>query len=259
MNRREMLRNAGFAAGAAIPLPASAEIATTLPSKPKLKFVVAGGHPGDPEYGCGGTIARLTGLGHEVVLLYMNDGAWETSASVRIAEARKACDILKARPRWADQTNGHAIIDNPHYQAFQSILEEENPDAVFNHWPIDNHPDHRGIANLTYEAWKQLKRRFPMYYYEVSDGEDTVQFPAPTHFVDISAVLEAKKAACYAHASQKPDFFYQLQDTVAHFRGLQSGSQRAEGYVLQIGSPYDIFPIASLATNELQRRQLSTG
>ena len=45
----------------------------TDPSR-KLKVVVTGGHPGDPEYGCGGTIARYTDLGHEVVLLYLNDG-----------------------------------------------------------------------------------------------------------------------------------------------------------------------------------------
>src|ERR1022692_3365147 len=89
----------------------------------KLKFVVTGGHPGDPEYGCGGTIARLTALGHEVVLLYMNDGAWkEISAPVRIAEAKKACEILKARPAYANQINGHAIVDNEHYRAFQNII-----------------------------------------------------------------------------------------------------------------------------------------
>jgi len=35
----------------------------------RLKVVVSGGHPGDPECGCGGTIARYTALGHEVVLL----------------------------------------------------------------------------------------------------------------------------------------------------------------------------------------------
>ena len=60
------------------------------------KFVVVGGHPGDPEYGCGGTIARRTPMSHKVTLLYMNDGAWETSAAVRIAEAKRACTILKA-------------------------------------------------------------------------------------------------------------------------------------------------------------------
>src|SRR4051794_14309726 len=40
----------------------------------KLKVVVTGGHPGDPEYGCGGTVAKYTDLGHEVTLLYLNRG-----------------------------------------------------------------------------------------------------------------------------------------------------------------------------------------
>jgi LmbE family N-acetylglucosaminyl deacetylase len=247
MNRREMLKGSAVIAGAAAAAAGQNSSRGMQPTH-KCKIVVTGGHPGDPEYGCGGTIARLAALGHEVVLLYMNDGAWqEIAAAVRIAEAKKACEILKARPAYANQINGHAIVDNAHYQAFHSILEAENPDAVFTHWPIDNHADHRAIANLTYESWKQLKHRFALYYYEVSDGEDTTQIPAPTHYVDITDLADRKKAACYAHASQTPDFYYGLQDTVATFRGLQSGYKKAEAYILQIGSAYDIFPRAGLA------------
>jgi LmbE family N-acetylglucosaminyl deacetylase len=216
------------------------------PPPRKFKILVTGGHPGDPEYGCGGTVARLTALGHEVVLLYLNDGAWETSAAIRIAEAKKACEILKARPLYADQRNGHAIVDDAHYESFEKIIAAENPDAVFNQWFIDNHPDHRAIANLTYESWNRLKRRFAMYYYEVSDGEDTMQFNAPTHYVDIAAVADTKKAACYAHASQNPDFFYGVQDTVAAFRGLAGGYKRAEAFLMQVGSPFDIFTMTGL-------------
>ena len=245
MNRREMLKSTGLIAGAAA-MKAAAEVPASEPGR-KYKFVVVGGHPGDPEYGCGGTIARLTGMGHDVVLLYMNDGAWETSADIRIAEAKHACQILKAAPLWAGQQNGHAIVDNAHYAAFQKLIEEQNPDAVFNHWPIDNHPDHRGIFNLTFEAWKQLKHKFAMYYYEVSDGGDTLQFGPPTHYIDITATADTKKAACYAHASQSPQFFYCLQDTVAQFRGIESGYKRAEAYAWQIGSPYDIFPMAGIS------------
>jgi LmbE family N-acetylglucosaminyl deacetylase len=65
--------------------------------------------------------------------------------------------------------------------------------------------------------------------------------------VDITATADTKKAACYAHASQTPDSYYTLQDTVATFRGLQSGSAKAEGYIMQIGSPYDIFPRAGIS------------
>jgi LmbE family N-acetylglucosaminyl deacetylase len=236
MNRRELITGAGVLASAA----ALAGTQSTQGSA-KTKIIFTGGHPGDPEYGCGGTIARLAALGHDVSLLYLNDGAWETSGAIRTAEARKACEILKARPSYANQTNGHAIVDNAHYQEFQKIIETETPDAVFTQWMVDNHPDHRAIANLTYEAWKQLKRKFALYYYEVSDGEDTNPFPAPTHYVDISDVVDTKRAACYAHASQTPDRYYELQDTVAAFRGYQMGVKRAEAYFMQIGS-LDIFP-----------------
>jgi len=34
----------------------------------KLKIVVTGGHPGDPEYGCGGTIAGRNRLNKKPVL-----------------------------------------------------------------------------------------------------------------------------------------------------------------------------------------------
>jgi LmbE family N-acetylglucosaminyl deacetylase len=248
MNRRELLKGVGVVAGATVVQAADQNSSGARPPSSKCKIVVTGGHPGDPEYGCGGSVARLTALGHDVELLYLSDGAWaQTSAATRIAEAKRACEILKARPAYANQINGHAMVDNPHYEAFQGILEAERPDAVFTHWLIDNHPDHRAIANLTYESWKQMKRRFALYYYEVSDGEDTSQFPAPTHYVDITGVAEAKKTACYAHASQSPDFYYPLQDTVATFRGLQAGAKKAEAYVLQLGSPYDIFPRTGLA------------
>ena len=247
MNRRALLRTAGVAVGATVMKVAGQSSFNGGRVGKKEKVVVTGGHPGDPEYGCGGTIARLAAGGHDVVLLYLNDGAWQqTSAATRIAEAKKACEILKARPSYAHQVNGNAIVDNAHYQAFQAILEAEQPDAVFTHWPVDNHADHRAIANLTYEAWKQLKHRFALYYYEVSDGEDTNPFPAPTHYVDISEVADMKKAACYAHASQTPDSYYGLQDAVAIFRGLQCGSKRAEAFVLQLGSPWEIIERAGI-------------
>jgi LmbE family N-acetylglucosaminyl deacetylase len=223
----------------AIHAVAEVQTAAEQPVRQRLKVIVAGGHPGDPEYGCGGTIARLTDLGHEVVLLYLNNGAWPpASASTRIAEAKRACELLKARPAYVGQVNGHAVVDDAHYAEFTHIIETEKPDVVFTQWPIDNHRDHRAISMLTYDAWRQSPRRFALYYYEVSDGEDTLQF-APTQFIDITGTESAKRAACYAHASQTPDRYYALQDQVAAFRGIEGGYKRAEAFVLQVQSPQD--------------------
>lgn len=218
------------------------------PSKRKLKIVVAGGHPGDPEYGCGGTIAKLSKQGHECVLLYLNNGAWPpTPASTRIAEAKRACELLGARPLYATQENGHAVVDNDRYDSFAKLIAAEAPDALFTQWPIDNHRDHRATAMLSYDAWQKQGKRFPLYYYEVSNGEDTMQF-SPTRYVDISDYAERKREACYAHASQTPDRYYALQDEVARFRGLESGWSRAEAFILQVQSPFDILAHASQET-----------
>ena len=242
LTRRNMLIGVGGLASAFI---LGAPVTNAAPTGRRLKVIVAGGHPGDPEYGCGGTAARLTSLGHEVVLLYLNDGAWPpTPAPTRLAEAKKACELLKARPAYAGQVNGHAVVDNAHYEEYARVIDAEKPDLVFTQWPIDNHRDHRAITMLTYDAWRQSKHNFALYYYEVSDGEDTLQF-SPTHYVDITGTEPVKRAACYAHASQTPDRYYALQDQVAAFRGVEGGYKRAEAFVLQLQSPDDPLQVLS--------------
>lgn len=229
-------------------LAAGADAVAAAPKR-RMKVIVAGGHPGDPEYGCGGTVARYTDLGHEAVLLYLNRGdagfmekpPAEDTAPMRMAEAAKACQILKARPMSAGQFNGKAVVDGPHYDEFRKILEAERPDVLITQWPIDGHRDHRAISALAYDAWLRMGKKCAFYYYEVSNGEDTLMF-APTHYVDITLVEARKRAACYAHASQTPDRYYALQSQVTKFRGLESGYAQAEAYIRHAQSPYDALP-----------------
>lgn len=252
ITRRNMLSRSGlFGSTLAAGLPGLTFAAEPLGSNPstkaRLKVVVTGGHPGDPEYGCGGTIARYADLGHEVLVLYLNKGEWSDKpaydpAPIRVAEATKACEILKARPAFAGQIDGKAIVDQPHYEQFRRLLETEKPNVVFTHWPLDNHADHRAISMLVYDAWFRMGRKFPLYYYEVSNGEDTVQF-SPTHYIDISGVLSRKRSACYAHASQSPDKFYALQELVTRMRGMESGHKQAEGFIRHVQSPDFALPL----------------
>jgi len=216
--------------------------------KPKLKVVVTGGHPGDPECGCGGTVARYTELGHEVTLLYLNRGEkWcgehgpKDCGAVRTAEARKACAILQAHEAYVGQIDGEAVVDPASYAQFRKQIEAENPDVVFTQWPIDGHPDHRAISMLAYDAWLRLGKKSAFYYYEVSNGEDTLMF-SPTDYVDISATESKKREACYAHASQAPERFYALQRQVTTFRGIESGHTQAEAFVRHVQSAGGLLP-----------------
>lgn len=199
-----------------------------------LKAVVAGGHPGDPECGCAGTIVRLTELGHRVVLLYLNRGegycggaSLDRCAGIRTAEAQSACRILKARAVFAGQVDGRSVVDAAHYEAFGRVLAAESPDVVFTQWPIDRHPDHAAVSILTTNAWLHGGRKFALYYYEVA--EDTMMF-TPTDYVDISAVEARRRAACYAHGSQQPDKWYPKQVEITRRRGMESGVAQAEGF-----------------------------
>ncbi len=208
----------------------------------KLKVVVTGGHPGDPEYGCGGTAARYAERGDDVVLLYLNRGDTSCGATnPRVDEANRACKLLQARPVFAGQCDGHAVVDEAHSREFSKLVDAEQPDVVFAQWPVDAHADHRAIASLAYQAWLGSGRRYGFYYYEVSDGEDTSLF-APTDWVDVSGVEAKKRAACYAHASQSPDKYYAMQSAVMRFRGVESGHAVAEAFIRHPRSPNGLLP-----------------
>jgi len=208
--------------------------AVPLAAQQRLKILVAGGHPGDPECGCAGTAARYSALGHQVVLLYLNRGEGYCGgadlarcAGIRTTEAEAACRILNARPRFAGQIDGRAIVDPEHCEAFARLLTAESPDLVFTHWPVDRHPDHRALSSLTLDAWFQGGRRFALYFYEVA--EDTSMF-SPTDFVDISQVEPKRRAACYAHASQQPERWYPKQVEITRRRGAARGVPQAEAF-----------------------------
>jgi N-acetylglucosamine malate deacetylase 1 len=214
--------------------------ATVLPllaesSAQALKIVVTGGHPGDPECGCAGTIARYSELGHNVVLLYLNRGegfcggaSLDRCGAIRTAEAQNACRFLKARAAFAGQYDGRAVVDAPHYEAFARVLSAESPDVVFTHWPIDRHRDHRAVATLALDAWLQDRHKFALYFYEVAD--DTMMF-SPGDYVDISAVEARRRAACYAHASQEPGKWYPKQVGITRRRVAESGFEQAEAFL----------------------------
>lgn len=250
LSRRALLDKAirlGMTAGGLGTLAAAAQ-KSPPPPKRRLKAMFAGGHPGDPEYGCGGAAARYSEMGHDVVLLYLNRGDWgfldkplESPGADRVVEAQNACKLLGARPLFAGQLNGKAVVDPGHADEFQKLIETENPDVIFTQWPLDNHADHRAIFALVYEAWRRMKKKAALYFYEVSNGEDTLMF-APTHYVDITAVQARKRAACYAHASQTPDRYYEMQLQTMAFRGLESGHKYAEGYIRHVQSPEGLLP-----------------
>jgi LmbE family N-acetylglucosaminyl deacetylase len=246
LTRRRLLGQAANLAGA---LAAGAQAGKAAWAAPgQLRVVVAGAHPDDPETGCGGTIAHLSDLGHEIVILYLTRGergikgkTFEEAGRIRTAEAQKACEILKARPAFAGQVNGKVEVNYARYDEYLKVLQGERPDVVFTHWPIDTHEDHRATSLLVYDAWLRMERKFALYYFEVMTGMQTSQF-SPTHYVDITATEARKRAACFAHASQNPEEFYAVHDQMNRCRGMEIRAKYAEAFIHHAQSPEVALP-----------------
>jgi N-acetylglucosamine malate deacetylase 1 len=245
LTRRRFLANSGVAA---VPLVAATTTAIAVPAPPDaIKVLVIGAHPGDPEAGCGGTIARYADAGHDVVALYLTRGeaglagkTHEQAAAARTAEAEAACRVLKARPMFAGQADGATEVTAARSAEFAKLVAAEKPAVVFTHWPLDTHADHRAAASLTYDTWLRSGRSFALYFYEVDLGSDTQCF-RPTHYVDVTATEPRKRAACLAHASQNPvgpgGFYVKDHEPMLRFRGMEAGVKSAEAFVHHDQSP----------------------
>ena len=248
ITRRELLSSSTVVAGTSLlGLPVLGQAEGTAPGR-RLKIVVSGAHPDDPESAAGGTMARYVDASHDVIALYLTRGeagirgkSHEQAAAIRTVEAEKACKILGARPLFAGQIDGSTEINAARYDQFRELLLGEKPDVVFTHWPVDTHRDHRVCSLLTYDAFLASKRAFALYYFEVMTGAQTQSF-RPTNYVDITATEQRKRDSCFAHASQDPPHFYDLHDLMSAFRGQEHGCKHAEAFVHHDLAPVGVLP-----------------
>ena len=246
MSRRNMMQISGLTVlGSLIGTPAfSQSLKSNDNPVKKLKIIVAGAHPDDPESGCGGTMALFAAAGHEVVSAYLTRGeagiegkSHEEAARIRTGEALKACKILNARAEFLGQIDGSAEITNDRYDQVYNFFKKENPDVVFTHWPVDSHRDHRICSILAYDSWLKLGKKAALYYFEVDSGSQTQNF-SPSVYIDISSVIKQKRDACMIHASQNPEDFYEnLHVKMEKFRGLEFNCEYAEAFIRHNQNP----------------------
>jgi len=240
-SRRAFLRNTAVAAGV---LPIAAIADTPLGDRqPPLPIMCVGGHPDDPESGCGGTLAKLKAAGHTVTIVYLTRGeagikrkTHDEAAAIRTKEAESACRILQAKPLFFGQIDGESVFDNSAVKKMEQLFATEKPAMVFAHWPVDSHKDHQAASLITVQAWMKSVVKPALYFYEVCTGEQTMTF-RPTDYVDISPVQETKKQAVYCHVSQNPEAIYTRDGhaLMERFRGAEIGVAAAEAFVRMTG------------------------
>lgn len=206
------------------------------------KIVCLGGHPDDPESGCGGTLAKLSNAGHQVTVIYLTTGEagipgtpLDKAAVIRRNEAIQACKILNVKYIFAGQIDGDTMMNNDWVEKITQLIAKEQPDILFSHWPLDAHKDHQVAALLGIQTWVRLDKKFDLYFFEVCTGLQSFIFH-PTDYVDITSTQAQKKQALYCHLSQNPPGIYACgHAAMEDFRGREMGVQAAEAFIKMNG------------------------
>ena len=175
--RRNFIKQASLGLGslAAAPfLAAGAEISSShiKEDEKKLNIVCVGAHPGDPEFGCGGTMAKFAMAGHQVTFIYLTRGeagdpqkSFAESAALRTREAEVACKIIHAKPVFAGQTDGNTELNKIKNEEMTKLIFVREPGPRF-------HPMANGFPS-----------RPPGYRYVNPHRLDQIRQEIPTLFL----------------------------------------------------------------------------
>lgn len=188
-------------------------------------------HPDDPEFFCGGTIARWVRAGVEVAYLILTNGNKGSSdpsltpqslAELRRKEQERAAGILGVRTIvFLDEPDGELQPTLPLRRSVVREIRHYRPDVVVcpdpsvYYFETDyvNHPDHRAAGVVALEAIFPAARN-RMYHPDLlAEGLAPhavheiylTGTTRPNRWVDITDTLELKLEAIRAHASQITD------------------------------------------------------
>ena len=211
-----------------------------------MKIIVFSAHPDDAETGAGGFCARMSKLGHNVIILHMGKekrgrkikGIPE--AEVRIAEAEKSAKILGVKVKFFDYYHSEYSATEESTSRVEDLIKTEKPDIVLTQWPIDTHPDHQVVGILPLRSYFHYKKSFCFGFYEVYTGIQTIDF-CPNRYVDISDFIEQKRKAILAHRSQQPEKQVEMHEKMSIFRGLEIGCKHAEAFHILDGKAETTF------------------
>ncbi len=201
------------------------------PSEP-LRILCLGAHSDDIEIGCGGTVLRLLedrpgSSVHWVVLSATSDREREARASAEdfLSRAGRASVNVKAFREsffpavWSD-IKGY----------FEEIKREVTPDVVLCHRTADLHQDHRVVAELTWNTFRNhLVLEYEIPKYEGDLGSPNVYVPLSKAVADRKVDLLMKHFGSQSKRTWfRPDTFNGLMS----IRGIESNAPegRAEAF-----------------------------
>jgi LmbE family N-acetylglucosaminyl deacetylase len=156
-------------------------------------------------------------------------GEEERAAETRAAAARmlgSSCTVDVAQFR-----GSFLPFDGPALKEFfEGVKARVQPDLVFTHFLQDRHQDHRTIAELTWNTW----RNHAVFEYEIPKYEGDLAHPGV--YVPLSAAVVERKVAALmdCFASQRSRQWFDRDLFLAHLRlrGVEcnAASRHAEAF-----------------------------
>jgi LmbE family N-acetylglucosaminyl deacetylase len=196
---------------------------------PKFKRVlVVTAHPDDPEFGAGGSIARLADGGARVTYVIVTDGSQggedpkqkdSELKSIREKEQRAAARVLGVKKvEFLGYKDGHLSPDLKLRHDIVRMIRKHKPELVITHIPgrvLDapmggSHPDHIAVGEATMAAVYPDSRNPRAFRSLLKEGlhphevkEVWIPFwTSGDYLVDISTTLDRKIQALHQHKSQ---------------------------------------------------------
>ncbi len=150
------------------------------PDRQRLRVLCLGAHSDDIELGCAGTLLTWLATYQRLEVTW----AVFSAAGVRAAEARRSARALLRRTAQLDIVLGE-LTDTQFPAQFtqaqsfmRSIAQRCTPDVVLTHRLEDRHQDHRLVAELTTQAFRDhLVLRYEIPKYEADLGQPNVYVP----------------------------------------------------------------------------------
>ena len=182
----------------------------SMVEKPEgTRVLVIAPHPDDEVIGCGGTVCLHRQLGHKVSILYLTDGERGIknmnpikTAELRRTEAKRSSahlDIPEENLYHLHLRDGDVINQSGTNYDLREILEKSDPDIIYLPSFVEAHRDHYA-ANVLLK--NNLVKSAIIAAYEVWTPL------IPNRLVNISSVIDAKRAALLEHASQMKELDY---------------------------------------------------
>ena len=133
-----------------------------------LQLLCLGAHADDIEIGCGGTILRLvTEVPDLVVRWIVFSGAGLREAEARNSAAAFLENVAEKQIQVLEFRDGYFPFQGADIKdCFEAVKHEFDPSLILTHWQGDAHQDHRLLAKLTHNTFRDhlvLEYEIPKY------------------------------------------------------------------------------------------------